>query len=215
MEVFVTGGTGYLGSPLIAELVNRGHRVRALARTGSERKVPRGATAVAGDPLRAETFSHAVEGCDTFVQLVGTRKPAPWKGREFRSVDQPSAHASIAAARAASVPHFVYLSVAHPAPIMKDYIAVRSECEGRLRASGLAATVLRPWYVLGPGHWWPYMLIPLYRLGEAFGPTREGALRLGLVTHAQMVAALVWAVENPARDWRVLDVPAIRQPRRS
>lgn len=211
MHVFVTGGTGYLGRPLIAELLQRGHLVRVLARPGSEGKVPQGSVPVAGDPLGAETFRHAVEGCDTLVHLVGTPKPAPWKGREFRAVDQPSAHASIAAARAASVRHFVYLSVAHPAPIMKDYIAVRRECEERLRASGMAATALRPWYVLGPGHWWPYLLVPLYRLGEALGPTRDGARRLGLVTRAQMVAALVWAVENPARDWRVLDVPAIRQ----
>jgi hypothetical protein len=75
----------------------------------------------------------------------------------------------------------------------------------------LKATVLRPWYVLGPGHRWPYLLIPFYRVCEWIPSTREGAQRLGLVTLPQMVAALVRAVENPARGVCVVEVPAIRQ----
>ena len=46
------------------------------------------------------------------------------------------------------VRHFVYLSVAHPAPAMQAYIDARSRCEQTLRESGLNATILRPWYVL-------------------------------------------------------------------
>jgi len=45
---------------------------------------------------------------------------------------------------------------------MKAYIAVREECEEIIQESGLNATILRPWYVLGPGHRWPYMLLPMY-----------------------------------------------------
>ena len=99
---------------------------------------------------------------------------------------------------------------AHPAPVMKSYIAVRMECEAILRASGLHATVLRPWYVLGPGHWWPYALLPAYMLMEALPSTRDAALRLGLVTHAEMTRALVWAIENPKPGQRVLSVATIR-----
>ncbi|HEX5135208.1 MAG TPA: NmrA family NAD(P)-binding protein, partial [Thermoanaerobaculia bacterium] len=35
--VFVAGGTGYIGRPLVAALLARGHGVRALVRPGSER----------------------------------------------------------------------------------------------------------------------------------------------------------------------------------
>lgn len=209
--VFVTGGTGYLGSPLIAELARRGRRVRTLVRPGSAGKIRiPGVEVVTGDPLRAESFAHWVHGCETFVQLVGTPKPAPWKAAEFLAVDRPAAMAGIDAAHGAGVRHFVYLSVAHPAPVMKAYIEVRRHCEDALAASGMNATVLRPWYVLGPGHWWPYALLPFYALGESLPVTREGARRLGLVRHAEMVAALRWSVENPSEGWRILDVPAIR-----
>jgi nucleoside-diphosphate-sugar epimerase len=36
--VFITGGTGYIGNSLIPVLIERGHRVRALMRPGSQGK---------------------------------------------------------------------------------------------------------------------------------------------------------------------------------
>lgn len=77
----------------------------------------------------------------------------------------------------------------------------------------MSATFLRPWYVLGPGHRWPYALIPFYWLLERLPGTRETARRLGLVTLPQMIAALVDAIENPADGIRIVDVPAIRRAR--
>jgi hypothetical protein len=65
--------------------------------------------------------------------------------------------------------------------------------------------------VLGPGHRWPYILLPMYWLMEFIPSTRETALRLGLVTLQQMLNALVAAVENPCQGPRILDVAAIRQ----
>ena len=209
-HVFVSGGTGYVGSRLIPRLLERGHRVRALVRPGSESKVPAGAEAVPGDALRSETFSARVPPCDTFVQLVGVSHPSPAKAPLFRSIDLASARAGGEAAAAARVSHFVYVSVAQPAPAMKAYVAARAEGEAFLTSLGVDATFLRPWYVLGPGHRWPYALLPAYWLLEKWPPTREGARRLGLVTLAQMVAALVHAVENPARAIRIVDVPGIR-----
>ena len=209
-EVFVAGGTGYIGSRLIAALAARGHRVRALARAGSVARLPAGCEPVVGDALDAASFTADVPRADTFVQLVGVPHPNPAKAAQFRSIDLASALAGIAAASQAGVRHFVYVSVAQPAPVMRAYLATRAEAEAALRASGLNATIVRPWYVLGPGHWWPYALVPGYWLARAFPPTRELAQRLGLVTVAQMVAALVAAVEHPPSGVRIVDVPAIR-----
>jgi hypothetical protein len=76
---------------------------------------------------------------------------------------------------------------------------------------------LRPWYVLGPDHWWPIALKPIYWLAERLPATREVAQRMGLVTLAQMVAALVQAVEHPPATGtvRIVDVPEIRAVRLS
>lgn len=210
--VFVAGGTGYIGRPLVGELLRRGHAVRALVRPGSEGKLPAGATPVAGDALRAETFAAAVTPAKTFVQLVGVSHPSPAKAAKFRSVDLTSLRASVDAAVKAGVDHFVYLSVAQPAPaIMKAYAAARAEGEAIVRATGMKATFLRPWYVLGPGHRWPYLLVPAYFVFERLPGTRDAARRIGLVTLPEMVAALVHAVENPPDGVRIVEVPGIRR----
>lgn len=210
-QVFLTGGTGYLGSRLIPLLAQRGYGVRTLVRESSRRRLPAGCEPVIGDPLDARTFVDHVRRADTFVQLVGTPKPAPWKGEQFRAVDRRSGLASIDAARQVGVDHFIYVSVAHPAPIMNDYIAVRLECEAALRESAQCATILRPWYILGPGHWWPALLKPAYWLCKRLPTTRESAARLGLVTIEQMLRAILWAVDHPPDRVRVIDVPEIRR----
>ena len=211
--VFVTGGTGYLGVPLIRGLLERGHAVRALVRPGSSGPLPAGATRIAGDALRAETYRDQVAPADTLVHLVGTPRPGSAKTAEFRRVDLVSVEAAVAAAQSAPVTHFVYVSVAHPAPVMQAYISVRRQGETLVRGSGLSVTILRPWYVLGPGHRWPLMLAPLYAVWSIIPSTSDGARRLGLVTLAQMVGALIRAVENPPEGVRVVEVPEIRSTR--
>ena len=78
-NVFITGGTGYIGQRLIPELLARGHVVRALVRNGSIAKLPAGAAAVPGNPLDRTTFAGEVAPSDTFVQLVGVPHPSPAK----------------------------------------------------------------------------------------------------------------------------------------
>jgi uncharacterized protein YbjT (DUF2867 family) len=210
-HVFVTGGTGYMGSRLIGELLGRGHRVRALVRKGSEKKVPAGTETVIGNALDANSYKSAVPPCDSFVQLVGVAHPSPAKAAEFRAIDLPSGKAGVAAASDARVAHFVYVSAAQPSNLMKAYIEARAEVEESLRGSGLKHTIIRPWYVLGPGHRWPYALIPVYKVMELIPSTRDSAKRLGLVTLQQMIAALVLAVENPSAEGRIVTVPEIRK----
>jgi len=142
--------------------------------------------------------------------LVGTPKPNPRKAQQFREIDLKSGLAAVAAARQAGIPHLVYVSVAHPAPLMHAYIEPRVEVEEAIASSGLNATILRPWYVLGPGHRWPYLILPVYWIMGAIPSKRATAVRLGLVTLKQMIVALVEAVENPAQGIRIIEVPDIR-----
>ena len=207
--VFVAGGTGYLGRAAVPELLRRGHRVTLLVRPGSERRAPSGAELLPGDPLDPASYRHAPE--DTLLLLVGTPRPAPWKGRLFESVDYAAGAAAAAALALRPARHVIYLSVAHPAPVMRAYWRVRERVERLLAATGVPATFLRPWYVLGPGHRWAALLVPFYRLGERVPASRETARRLGLVRLPEMTAALARVVgEPPARGVRILEPEDLR-----
>jgi|SRR5687767_3505962 len=211
-DVLVMGGTGYIGQHLIPALLERGHRVRVLTRLESVRRVPEGAETVIGDALDPQSVRAALRFGDTVVHLVGTPHPGPGKEAEFQRVDLASIQATVAAAKGSGVLHLVYVSVAQPAPVMKAYVAARAAGEQTIETAGLRATVLRPWYVLGPGRWWPVLLVPFYALASVIPGLRAGARRAGLVTRAQMVRALVRAVERPApKGINVVDVPMIRQ----
>jgi uncharacterized protein YbjT (DUF2867 family) len=199
-----------MGRGLIMELVRRKYAVQALVRHGSEHKLPHGCKVIPGDALDKNSFVLQIPPAETFVQLIGVTHPNPAKKDEFRAVDLGSARAAVDAAREAGIRHFVYVSVAQPAPVMKFYLEVRAEAEKMIRESGMNATILRPWYVLGPGRRWPVLLKPMYWLMERIPATRESAQRLGLVTLEQMVAALVRSIENPAHGIRILGVPEIR-----
>ena len=211
LDVFVTGGTGYMGTKLVPVLLERGHRVTVLVRPGSEHKVPRGSIPAVGDVLSRSSIAEALPANALVVHLVGTPRPSPRKAAQFEALDFVAARECIAAARDGGARRIVYVSVAQPAPVMRAYVDVRRRVEILLRQSGVAHTVLRPWYVLGPGHRWPYALAPMYWLLGALPPTRASAQRLGLVTLSQMIAALVHAVETSGDSPVLLDVPAIRR----
>ncbi len=209
-SVFITGGTGYIGQRVARALCMRGHRVRTLVRHGSERKAPAGCEIIPGDPFDHSTFVQAIGAGDTFLQLLGVPHPSPTKAQQFRDIDLRSASESIAAASAAGVDHFIYVSVAQPAPVMQAYQQARAKAERTLDLSGLRRSIIRPWYVLGPGHRWPYVLLPMYWALERLPSTRASAQRLGLVTIDEMVAALVHTVEHPPQRARIVEVPDIR-----
>ena len=73
MRVFLTGGTGLVGSLLVKKLCERGDSVVMLSRRPEVAKQQFGAavTVVAGDPVQAGPWMDAVADCDAVVHLAG------------------------------------------------------------------------------------------------------------------------------------------------
>jgi nucleoside-diphosphate-sugar epimerase len=215
LDILITGGTGYIGQHLIPLLLDRGHRVRVLARRQSLDRVPSGAAGVEGDALNAESVASALRPGDTVIHLVGTPHPSPSKADQFDKVDLVSIRSTVNAARKVGIGHLVYVSVAQPAPTMQDYLWVRLLGETMIREAGLTASILRPWNVLRPGHWWPKLLRPLYKLANQVPSLQPMVERLGLLNIEQLMTAMAYAVENPPHSGqrRIYDVPAIRRAR--
>jgi uncharacterized protein YbjT (DUF2867 family) len=197
--IFITGATGYIGKRLIWTLVKEGnYPIRALVREASVHKLPPGCEAVIGDALDSATYAHRLKPDDIFVHLVGVAHPSPAKKNQFRSIDLGSVKEAIKAARDAGIQHFVYVSVSqYPSSIMREYQLVRAEAELLLARSGMRCSFVRPWYVLGPGHWWPVLLLPFYYLLSLIPSCQEKMRQQGLVTLHQMIQTLLFAIKNP------------------
>jgi uncharacterized protein len=73
MRVFLTGGTGLVGTPLVKRLVNRGDEVLVLTRRSAAARdlFGPGVTAVEGDPVQSGDWMDKVAGCDGVISLVG------------------------------------------------------------------------------------------------------------------------------------------------
>lgn len=211
-NVFITGGTGYIGSRLITALIKRGHSVTALVRKGSENKLSAGVTIIVADPFDDSSFSHTIPASTVFVQLLGVSHPSPKKAALFETIDLRSMKASVNAATQARVDHFVYVSVAmEPSSIMHAYQEVRKQGEAYCLGHQLPATFVRPWYVLGPGHYWPILLTPLYAIAKILPALRKKANALGLVTIQQMIDTLIFAIEATPVSCRIVEVKDIKR----
>ncbi len=77
MNIALIGGTGFVGSAVLEELLQRGHQVTALARTPAKYTARAGLTVVAADVLDAAQVAHAVEGHDAVVSAYnpGWKEP--------------------------------------------------------------------------------------------------------------------------------------------
>ncbi|HMF87001.1 MAG TPA: NAD-dependent epimerase/dehydratase family protein, partial [Gemmatimonadaceae bacterium] len=76
MKIFITGGSGFLGSHVAEHFANAGHDVRLLLRPTSSRKFLTDfhyETAV-GDVTDASSLAPAVEGADAVVHTAGLVK---------------------------------------------------------------------------------------------------------------------------------------------
>ncbi len=136
-NIFITGGTGYIGTRLIKALQREGgFRIKAVARKGSEQNLPAGCEVIPGNALSADSYQRLISPGSTFVHLVGVAHPSPSKKEQFKKIDLVSIQQAVRAAKLAGVSHFVYVSVSqYPSNIMKEYQMVRAEGERLLEQS--------------------------------------------------------------------------------
>jgi uncharacterized protein YbjT (DUF2867 family) len=209
--VFITGATGYIGKRLTKLLLQRGHKVIALVRNGSEHKVVVGAAIVAADPFDPNSLQSFIPKGAVFIQLLGVSHPSPKKAKQFKEIDLRSVKASADAAAIAEVSHFIYVSVARaPSKIMATYQAVRKEGEEYCKNKKLNCSFIRPWYVMGPGHYWPVLLLPLYSVAELVPTWRQKARAMALVTINQILRTLITAVDANPLPLRIIEIKQIR-----
>ena len=183
MKVAVTGGTGFVGSRLLAALRAGGHDVRALTRRPQSEMA--GLSWITGSLEDRDSLRQLAEGADAVIHVAGVIN-ADEAGFEAGNVQGTAA--VLAAAEAAKVPRFVHVSsLAAREPELSCYGASKARSEALVRKSGLDAAIVRPPAVYGPGDKETLELFRMARRGLILLPP-EG--RLSLI-HADDLAGLL------------------------
>lgn len=190
MRLAITGGTGFIGSHLVAAALAAGHEVNALTRR--EQPDGRGINWIAGDLSSREALELLVRDADAIIHVAGTIS-APNEAA-FEEGNVTGTLAMLAAATAGGVQRFVHLSsLAAREPKLSLYGASKARAEKLVDRCGLDWAIVRPPAVYGPGDKETLELFRMAKLGLMLMPPKG---RLSVI-HAHDLASLLLALAGP------------------
>ena len=158
LHIAVTGATGYVGHYVVRELLERGHTVTAISRSGAKSSTASGKTLatfegvkyVGGDVSSARNLDLALAGADVVVHLVGII--AERGDQTFQNVHVSGTKNVLEAAKKAGVKRYLHMSaLGASATAVSGYSASKFAAEELVRASGLEYTIFRPSLIFGEG----------------------------------------------------------------
>jgi len=151
MEILVAGATGYIGTRLVAHLLQAGHHVRVLARDPARAAavLPSGVEIVSGDVLVPATLASALKGIAVAYYLVHSMEQDEFS---FEERDRQAARNFADAAAAAGVQRLVYLGgLGESGARLSPHLRSRQEVGAILASAGVPVTEFRAGIILGAG----------------------------------------------------------------
>lgn len=217
MNVFVTGGTGFVGAHLVRALLERGDRVTCLVRRPelADRLGWRDVRLVRGDLDDAAALLQGCEGAELVFHVAG--RVIAKDALQFMATNRDGTANVLEAAEEHGVSRFVLVSSLaaagptvpgepidesrHPAPVT-DYGRSKLAAEVLVRAMPFPWTIVRPPVVYGE---WDRGTLKLFQLARApvapvFG---DGSQELSVIHADDLAGALIAAGTSPAAQGRV------------
>lgn len=203
--ILLTGGTGYVGSHLLATLRQRGEPVRVLVRDPARHQhIATGNVGLAqGDVTDPQSLVKVLEGVDKVINLVAIIRERPG-GVTFERVNYGGTLNLADAARTAGVKRFVQMSAlgAQPNPKL-PYFDTKYRAEQVVQRSGLPWTIFQPSVIFGEGDEFVNRLAdlvrkPLFILPAPVMPViGDGKTPFQPVWVGDVVDAFVKALDDP------------------
>src|SRR5450631_2700250 len=157
LSICILGGTGFLGTRLVARLIKDGHRVTVLSRDREQHKhllVLPGLTLENCDVYDEAQLSERFRGKDVVINLVGILNESGFGGGGFRRAHTGLTRVVLQAGRSAGVTRLLQVSALKAAVDAPSYyLRSKGEAEKLIRESGgsLEWTIFQPSVMFGPG----------------------------------------------------------------
>src|ERR1700734_2863084 len=156
LSICILGGTGFLGTRLVARLIKDGHAVTVLSRDRELHKhllVLPGLTLENCDVYEEAQLSEHFRGKDVVVNLVGILNERGFGGGGFRRAHTELTRAVLQAMRSAGVPRLLQVSALKAATDAPSYyLRSKGEAEKLIRdQSAVDWTIFQPSVMFGPG----------------------------------------------------------------
>ena len=151
MNVAIFGGTGFVGSYLVDELLANGHLPRLLTRAGSEVKIsrPDDCATITGDISDLAAVRRVIDGVDAVIYNIGILKEQPEQGITFEALHFEGARVAMDLAKDAGVKRFLLMSANGVKADGTRYQRTKHQAERYLQASELDWTIFRPSVIFG------------------------------------------------------------------
>src|SRR5512146_293802 len=170
MNIFLTGGTGFVGSHLLARLKAEGHHIRVLARNAAARGAgERQVEVIPGDVVANTGLEYGMEDADAVIHLVGIILQS--RGASFERVHYEGTRHVVSAARRAGVKRLVQMSALGARPDgVSGYQTSKWRAEEEVRHSGIAYVILRPSIIFGPRDGFVSQMVQVMRTSPLVRP---------------------------------------------
>jgi len=151
MQVALFGGTGFVGGYLVDALIAAGHTPSLLVRDSSTSKIRNtaGCRVTAGGITSQQAIETTLSGCDALIYNIGILKEFPKKGITFEELQYRGVQRVVDAAKRLNVSRVLLMSANGVKVPGTPYQETKYRAEQLVKASGLAATVLRPSVIFG------------------------------------------------------------------
>ncbi len=143
IKVFLTGGTGFVGTEILQELIKNKYHVKVLMHNKKPRIRDKLIETVSGD------MADHMKGCDVIMHLAGIIREVPWKGMTYDKVHIDMTKNLIDAAKLNRIKRFVYMSANGIKTNGTRYQKTKLEAERIVKNSGLTYTIFRPSIIFG------------------------------------------------------------------